>query len=226
MLAGNAKYESLSDLPATVPVFPLSGALLLPRVHMPLNIFEPRYLAMVDSALGGDRLIGITQPCFDDAANRMRAVPRLCDIGGLGRIVNFQETGDGRYIISLAGVCRFRVAEELSTLTEYRICRIDCSEFEADLVEDKASDDVDRQAVIKAFQDFLAANDLEADWHSVGSASDEALVNTLAMMSPYGPAEKQALLEAPTLKARAATLVAITEVQLARQCGGDNAVMN
>ena len=226
MLAGNAKYETAADLPATVPVFPLSGALLLPRVHMPLNIFEPRYLAMVDSVMGGDRLIGITQPCFDDAANRMRSVPRLCSVGGLGRIVNFQESGDGRYIISLAGVCRFRVAEELATLTDFRICRIDCSEFEEDLVEDKAGEEVDRQAVIKAFQEFLAANDLEADWRSVGSASNEALVNTLAMMSPYGPAEKQALLEAPTLKARAATLVAITEVQLARQSGGDNVVMN
>lgn len=226
MLAGNATYDSAADIPAVVPVFPLTGALLLPRVHLPLNVFEPRYLAMVDSVIGSHRLIGVTQPCFDDAANQMRSAPHLCGVGGLGRIVSFEETGDGRYLISLAGVSRFRIVEELQSVTEFRLCSIDCAEFEEDLAEETDGGGVDRQAVIKAFKDFLAANDLEADWKSVRSASDEALVNTLAMMSPYGPAEKQALLEAPDLKSRAATLVAITEVELARQGGDDHVVMN
>ena len=225
MLAGNAKYQRAEDIPDEVPVFPLAGALLLPRVHMPLNIFEPRYLAMVDAALAGDRVIGVVQPRFDDTSNEMRSRPKLCTVGALGRIVNFQETGDGRYTISLAGISRFRILEEVETPDDYRTCRISCEEFADDLTNLHGESHVDRQAVIKAFQDFLAANDLEADWKSVQGASNEALVNTLAMMSPYGPAEKQALLEAPDLQSRAATLVAITEVELARQ-GGDKPAIN
>ena len=226
MLAGNKTYESLSDLPGEIPVFPLTGAMLLPRAHLPLNIFEPRYLAMVDHALAADRVVGIVQPRFDDPGNRNRSTPELCDVGGLGRLVSFQETGDGRYLISLEGISRFRIVEEVQTTTPFRLCRVAFDEFLSDLDAGCGEREVDRAAVIRVFKDFLAANDLEADWKSVGGASNETLVNTLAMMSPYGPAEKQAMLEAPDLKARAATLIAITEMELARQGSEKKPVLN
>ena len=122
VMAGNKRYESAADLPDRVPVFPLAGALLLPSGQMPLNIFEPRYLAMIDAALGGDRLIGMIQPALD--APERAATPPLCAVGCLGRITQFSETGDGRYAIMLAGVSRFRVVEELAAITPYRQCRI------------------------------------------------------------------------------------------------------
>ncbi|MEM7694585.1 MAG: LON peptidase substrate-binding domain-containing protein [Pseudomonadota bacterium] len=224
MRIGNKTYETALDVPATVPVFPLSGALLLPRSHLPLNIFEPRYLAMVDEALATDRLIGMVQPRFDDDEGARTTAP-LCAVGALGRIVSFQESGDGRYLIQLAGVCRFGILEEVDRGEDFRRCRISAAAFTADFTGETGEDEVDRDALINAFQSYLDANDLEADWKSVKAASNEALVNTLAMMSPYGPAEKQALLEAPDLKSRAATLVAITEIELARQ-GGEKPTLN
>ena len=225
MRIGNMSYKTVAEVPTTVPVFPLSGALLLPRAHLPLNIFESRYLKMIDDALGADRVVGMVQPRFD-GANEDDDAPPLCDVGALGRLISFQETGDGRYLIQLAGVTRFSIVEELFGDAPYRRCRIDASRFADDLTNLHGEGDVDRASLIRAFQSYLDANDLEADWKSVRAASNEALVNTLAMMSPYGPAEKQALLEAPDLKARAATLVAITEMELARQAGGEKAVLN
>lgn len=220
MKIGNRSYDTVADVPTVVPVFPLSGALLLPRAHLPLNIFEPRYIQMIDHALAGDRVIGMVQPRFDAEEGELdEDHPPLCAVGALGRIVSFQETGDGRYLIQLGGVCRFRIEEELRADTLFRACRITCAPFADDLAGQADEDKVDRDALIRAFQNYLDANDLEADWKSVRSASNEALVNTLAMMSPYGPAEKQALLEAPDLAARAETLVAITEMELARQSG-------
>jgi hypothetical protein len=230
MRIGNRSYESVGEVPATVPVFPLSGALLLPRAHLPLNIFEPRYVQMIDDVLAGDRVIGMVQPRFDrgdsDEDETVEEAPPLCAVGALGRIVSYQETGDGRYLIQLGGICRFRILEELETSRLYRECRISCAEFADDLSSDFGEENVDRDALIRAFQNYLDANDLEADWKSVRAASNEALVNTLAMMSPYGPAEKQALLEAPDLAARAETLVAITEMELARNSSGDKPVLN
>lgn len=227
MRIGNAPYESVSDIPELVPVFPLSGVLLLPRSHLPLNIFEPRYIAMIDEALATDRLIGMVQPRFDSEEGEEGAEPcALCQVGALGRIISFQETGDGRYLIQLGGVCRFSIVEEVDLGEPFRRCRISSERFASDFTEEPAeSDEVDRTALIEAFQNYLDANDLKADWTSVRSASNEALVNTLAMMSPYGPREKQALLEAPDLKSRAATLVAITEMELARQ-SGDKPTLN
>jgi uncharacterized protein len=220
MRVGNASYERPGDVPDVVPVFPLSGALLLPRAQLPLNIFEPRYVRMIDDAMAGSRVIGMVQPRFD-VADADDGPPPLCDVGALGRIVTYQEAGDGRYLIQLGGICRFRIAEELTGPQPYRRCRIAVDPFAGDLLAAGAGDAVDRDALIRAFQNYLEANDLEADWKSVRSASNEALVNTLAMMSPYGPAEKQALLEAPDLASRAATLVAITEMELARQSGDE-----
>lgn len=220
MKVGNKTYLKSSDLPGSVPVFPLSGALLLPGGQMPLNLFEPRYLAMFDASLASHRIIGMIQPAFSgDIGHPDR--PNLCKVGCLGRIVSFSETGDGRYIINLQGICRFRVEEELSVTTPFRQCRI--KPFEMDMRDD--DDDgtaVDREALLKAFKSYLDANELEADWDSVQRAGNGTLVNALSMMSPYGPAEKQALLEAVDLKARAETLVAITEVMLARD-GNDTA---
>lgn len=227
MRIGNANYDTVADVPDIVPVFPLSGALLLPRAHLPLNIFEQRYVRMIDDAMAGNRVVGMVQPRFDAKADADADddAPELCGVGALGRIVSYQEAGDGRYLIQLGGICRFRIVEELPGRQPYRRCRISPDRFAMDLAPIRGEDAVDREALIKAFQSYLDANDLEADWKSVRSASNEALVNTLAMMSPYGPAEKQALLEAPDLAARAATLVAITEIEVGRQ-SGEEKVLN
>jgi uncharacterized protein len=216
--AGNCAYQGPRDLPEIIPVFPLPAALLLPRADMPLNIFEPRYLAMVDAALASGRIIGMIQP--DEARAPCAWGPCLCTIGCAGRITAFAETGDGRYMITLTGVARFRVLEELSTSTLFRQCRITAVPFGTDFASRCDETAVDRTAVLKAFRAYLDAHSLDTDWESVGRASNETLINALAMMAPFGAAEKQALLEAPDLRARAETLVALTEMALAREPGG------
>jgi Lon protease-like protein len=211
----NAVYRGPADLPETIPVFPLPGALLLPRGQMPLNIFESRYLAMTDDALrDGHRLIGMIQP--DTGHPGPEAKPNLYKIGCVGRITQIAETGDGRYVMQLTGIARFRVEEELSVATAYRQCRVTYQPFVADFVARKGEDEVDRPALLGALSAFLKANNLKADWDGIENAPNEALVNALAMMSPYGSAEKQALLEAPDLKTRAEILVAVTEIELAK----------
>ncbi|WP_136658485.1 LON peptidase substrate-binding domain-containing protein [Nitratireductor sp. XY-223] len=216
MQAGNVHYRTEKDVPANVALFPLSGALLLPCGQMPLNIFEPRYLAMIDDVMAAaKRIVAIIQPRFDLAGNvESGDNPPLCSVGTLGRITSLSETGDGRYIISLVGICRFRLLEELPIKKGYRQCRI--APFLNDLSADNGEDSVNREALLESFRAYLEANQLEADWESVGQASNATLVNTMSMMAPYGPAEKQALLEAPDLKTRAETLIAITEIALAR----------
>ena len=212
----NAEYRGPIDLPAVIPVFPLPGALLLPRGQMPLNIFEPRYLAMIDDSLrDGHRLIGMIQP--DTAQAGPVGKPPLFKIGCVGRITQLAESGDGRYLLELTGVARFRVEEELKANTAYRQCRVTFAPFADDFVARKGEDAVDRKALLRALEAFMQANDLKADWEDIDKAPNEALVNALAMMSPYGPAEKQALLEAPDLKTRAEILVAITEIELAKK---------
>lgn len=214
MRVGNARYRTAQDLPASVAVFPLSGALLLPGARLPLNIFEPRYLEMIDTAMAGNRLIGMIQPALDGAL-RADGEPQLCAVGCLGRITSLTETGDGRYVIALDGICRFRLGSEVSVRTAYRQCHI--TPFLADLEEDQGADQVDRDSLLKTLRDYLEANGLEADWENVSRAGNTTLVNALSMMAPYGAAEKQALLEAPDLKTRAETLVAIAEIELARE---------
>ena len=214
----NAVYEGAKDCPAAIPLFPLGGALLLPRGQMPLNIFEPRYLAMIDDALKGDRVIGIIQP--EPETGRQPEIPPLLKVGCLGRITQFSETGDGRYIITLTGISRFRLLDELSVTTAYRQGRVGYDAYAADFVARTGEDEVDRKGLLKALRDFAKANDLKIDWKGVNEAPNEALVNALSMMCPFGPRETQALLEAPTLKDRAEVLVAITEIELARG-GGD-----
>jgi Lon protease-like protein len=213
MKAGNCTYDCPEALPAVMPVFPLTAALLLPRADMPLNIFEPRYLAMIDAALLGDRVIGMVQP--DHEATPLPVGPALCAVGCAGRITSFAETGDGRYMINLTGIARFRIVDEVAATTPFRQCRVSAVPFAVDFAACAGEESVDRDAVLRTFCAYLKAHNLEADWESVGRASNETLVNTLAMMAPFGPAEKQALLEAPDLRARAETLIAITEMSLA-----------
>ncbi|WP_157014365.1 LON peptidase substrate-binding domain-containing protein [Mesorhizobium xinjiangense] len=214
MQAGNSHYRSAADLPAVIPVFPLSAALLLPGGRLPLNIFEPRYLQMVDHVLTGGRLIGMIQPRLD-GAQKPNGEPMLCEVGCLGRLTSLAETGDGRYLVALQGVCRFRLIEEAQVKTPFRQCRV--APFITDLDEEGDGSQIDRPALLKAFRAYLEANDMEADWNNIRRAENATLVNALSMMSPYGPSEKQALLEAPDLKSRAETLIAITEILLARR---------
>src|SRR5881227_3329362 len=211
----NAEYRGPGELPETIPVFPLPGALLLPRGQMPLNIFEPRYLAMIDDTMADrHRLIGMVQP--DTAHPGSEDRPNLYKVGCVGRITQLAETGDGRYLIQLTGVARFRVDEELRVTTPYRQCRVSYAPFVDDFTARKGEDEVDRASLLRALSDFLKANDLKADWDGIENAPNEALVNALAMMSPYGTAEKQALLEAPDLKTRAEIMVAVTAIELAK----------
>lgn len=210
----NAVYRGPGDLADRIPVFPLAGALLLPRGQMPLNVFEPRYLAMVDDVLGSHRLIGMVQPDGSRPAPAER--PQLYSVGCVGRITQLAETGDGRYLVELTGISRFRIIEELAVRTLYRQCRVAYAAFADDFIARKGEDAVDREALLEALSAFLKANSLKADWEGIENAPNEALVNALAMMSPYGPAEKQALLEAPDLKTRAEILVAVTEIELAK----------
>jgi uncharacterized protein len=212
----NADYRGPSDLPEVIPVFPLPGALLLPRGQMPLNIFEQRYLAMVDDALrDGHRLIGMIQP--DATHSRDEEKPELFRVGCVGRITQLAEAGDGRYILELTGVARFRIAQELTALTPYRQCKVDYFPYVDDFTARKGEEAVDREALIAVLRDFLKANNLKVDWEGVETAPNEALVNALAMMSPYGPPEKQAMLEAPDLKTRAEILIAVTLMDLAKK---------
>jgi Lon protease-like protein len=212
----NAEYRGPGDLPEVIPVFPLPGALLLPRGQMPLNIFEQRYLAMVDDAFrDGHRLIGMIQPDLTHSRDEDR--PELFRVGCVGRITQLAETGDGRYILELTGVSRFKVLEEMTVLTAYRQCKVDYFPFIDDFTARKGEDAVDREALLAVLSDFLKANNLSVDWDGIENAPNEALVNALAMMSPYGPAEKQAMLEAPDLKTRAEILIAITQIDLAKK---------
>lgn len=211
MKAGNCLYGCAKDVPSVIPVFPLPEALLLPRADMPLNIFEPRYLAMIDAAMASNRIVGMVQ--IDETSPPCACGPSLRQVGCAGRIVSFAETGDGRYMITLTGIARFRIVDELPLDEPYRRCRVTAEPFAVDFhVCEKP---INRAAVLRAFRSYLAAHDLEADWESVGRASDETLVNALAMMGPFSAAEKQALLEAPDLQARAEALVAIAEMSLA-----------
>jgi Lon protease-like protein len=220
----NVIYKGSADLPEIIPVFPLAGALLLPRGQMPLNIFEPRYLEMVDDSLrDGHRLIGMIQPDPshpDPAHPAPDDKPALFKVGCVGRITQIAESGDGRYLLQLTGVARFRIEQELKVATAYRQCRVSYVPFADDFIARKGEDEVDRKAVLEALTAFLKANNLKTDWQGVESAPNEALVNALAMMSPYGAAEKQALLEAPDLKSRAEILVAVTEMELAKRTAG------
>ena len=212
-MGGN--YHSLDDLPKTLAIFPLSGILVLPRGQLPLNVFEPRYLALVDAVLAGSRLIGLIQPTQSE---EKVLKPTLSSIGCAGRVTSYRETEDGRYLITLTGVCRFRVAEELETSEPFRLVKPDFAPFLADLIAE-GEDDFPRDRLLSALKDYLSQRDLKADWKSVLGAEPETLVNALAMLCPFEPAEKQALLEAPSWLERVYTLVALLEMASAAPPG-------
>ncbi len=210
------RYQSIDELPATLPVFPLTGVLLLPRGHLPLNIFEPRYLTMVDAALSTTRLIGMIQPTEPEESVLK---PALSAVGCAGRIVSYRETEDGRLLITLMGVCRFRAVDELDMHTPFRQLRVDYLPFLGDLAA-PPPEDFPRERLAVALKDYLSRRDLKADWGSVMSAPADVLVNALAMLCPFAPAEKQALLEAPGWAERIDTLVALLEMAGAPAAGG------
>jgi Lon protease-like protein len=207
-------YVRAADLPQVIPVFPLDGALLLPHGMLPLNIFEPRYLNMIDDVMAGDRLIGMVQtqggPVAGAAVDPAR--PALAQIGCAGRITSYAETQDGRYLITLTGVCRFRVGAELPVQTPYRQVRAAFAPFERDLGEGQPEAAADRPALLEALKAYLERSGLEIDWRMARDAPLEALVNSLAMALPFDQAEKQALLEAETLEARRAALTALLRI--------------
>jgi uncharacterized protein len=216
-MPNTGRYRTLADLPDTLKLFPLPGALLLPRSELPLNIFEPRYVAMVNDAMAGDRLIGMIQP--EQENSDLSGNPALFKIGCAGRITSFAETPDERILINVTGISRFAIEEELDTTTPYRQIKASFAPFTDDLVPGHRQDEVDRPALLKVFRAYLDANDLSTDWREVERASTEALVNTLSALAPYESRDKQALLEAASLKARAEVLVALTEISLARAGG-------
>jgi uncharacterized protein len=184
------------EFPAVVPIFPLNGAVLMPRAILPLNIFEPRYLAMTRDAIAGHKFVGMVQPKAEGRT------PPVYETGCLGRINEWQETEDGRILMTLVGVTRFRVVEELPVTTLYRQVRIDCGVFTPDLVEANDLPPATRKQLFDHLRQFLDARGLAADWSAVKSASDETLVSALTMLCPFSAAEKQALLEAENLPQR------------------------
>lgn len=198
------------DLPDTIPVFPLPGALLLPRSRLPLHLFEPRYLAMLDDVLKtSTRLIGMVQP-YDAPGN----AGKLHSIGCAGRLTSFSETEDGRYMITLSGASRFRITQEVEGFTPYRRCNVDWNGFDRDLGAVEKDPDFDRPHFMEALGRFFSEQGLSTDWDSLGDAEDELLINSLSMLCPFEPEDKQALLEAPSLTTRRETLMTLIEYAL------------
>ena len=203
-----APYRQVADLPQLIPVFPLDGALLLPGGELPLQIFEPRYLNMVDDAMAGDRVIGMIQ-----TRGGSRARPRLSEVGCLGRITSYAETSDGRYLITLTGVCRFDAGEELDLRLPYRQLRAKYDRFSDDLDdEDAVVSEASRARFATALKRYLNRRELDIDWETASEAPLEALVNSLCMGLPFEPAEKQAFLEAPDLAGRFEALTTLLEI--------------
>jgi Lon protease-like protein len=206
-----AGFRKTSDLPQVIPVFPLDEALLLPHATLPLNIFEPRYLNMIDDALAAERVIGMLQTAPGGSRDR----PRLAHIGCVGKITSFAETPDGRYLISLTGLCRFSVGQELLVQTPYRQVRADYAAFAGDLRPIIDDDGFDRIHFLQALKAYLEHRNLEIDWEAAREAPCEALVASLAMALPFDKAEKQCLLEAGTPSERRAALIALLEIDAA-----------
>ena len=202
-------YRNLSDLPDIMPVFPLAGVLLFPRASLPLNIFEPRYLNMVDDAMRGERIIGMIQSRGDD-----RVTPSLAATGCAGRITSYAETDDGRYLISLTGICRFDLGEELAVETPYRQIRPDWQRFEQDLFSPPETSLPQRDDLVRSLKRYTQINSLEVDWDAVENAPMETLINALCAGCPFGTLEKQALLEAPAVADRAQTLIALLDMDV------------
>jgi len=218
-MPGPILHYSLGDLPNSLPIFPLSGVLLLPRGRLPLNIFEPRYLAMIDDAMARHRLIGMIQPDSEQTQP-----PGLCAVGCAGRITSLSETEDGRYIVNLSGIIRFRVGLELSTATPYRQVQPLYDVFENDLTSERAGTSaattIDRPRLLSTLRRYLDVNKMKADWSGIEESEPENLVNSLCMICPFEVAEKQALIEAETLADRSEVLITLIEMSIASRMGG------
>ncbi|WP_035617198.1 LON peptidase substrate-binding domain-containing protein [Hyphomonas johnsonii] len=204
-----AHYRKIDDLPATLAIFPLPGALLFPRWPLPLNIFEPRYLNMIDDAMAGSRLIGMVQAMGGDPQK-----PDVAEVGCAGRITTYAETDDGRYLITLTGIARFEIEQELDVTTPYRQVRPGWKRFADDLHAVQEIALPSREKLIAALHAYVEANQMQADWSAVEGAPMETLVNALCSGCPFSPIEKQALVEAPTLKARAETLITLLKMDV------------
>lgn len=230
-MSQNPFDPTFDQLPDSIPVFPLSGVLLLPRGKLPLNIFEPRYLNMVQDALASDRIIGMIQPApvpspgaatgFTPGAGPGQP-PSLLPLGCAGRITSFAETDDGRMLITLTGLCRFAVRQEVPTTRGYRRVIPDWSKFELDLTEDEA-DVIDRGRLDTVLKAYFRKQEITANWDAIDGTPDERLVATLGMICPLEPLEKQALLEAADLPSRADLLLALLEMAVHDKPGGDPA---
>ncbi len=216
-------YQTLADLPSALPVFPLTGVLLLPRAILPLHIFEPRYLEMFDDALRGDRLIGIVQPAGDGG---MTGSPQgrsvgLRDVGCAGRIKSYQELDDGRLMVALGGIARFRPRAEIGLERQYRTFEVAFDDFAEDLQAGLGEDEIDRDALLEVMKRFLTHRGLQGDLEAMRRSGVEQLVNGLCLASPFMSEERQALIEAKTLGDRAKLLVTLAEMEIASgQTGG------
>ena len=220
-------YTSLDHLPASLPIFPLPGAVLLPGGDLPLNIFEPRYLKMLSDSLATHRLIGMIQPRAidnesDPAMSASRPAPELFDVGCAGRITSFNESGEGQVQIILSGVCRFRVAKELQSGTPYRTIRADYAPFRVDLEVDELPDsDSARRGLLDSLARYLDMRSIQADWEEIEAAPTSTLINTLIMIGSFSSREKQAVLEAADLRERTRTLTALSDMAVNAFAGAD-----
>jgi Lon protease-like protein len=210
---------SPEELPVNLPVFPLSGALLLPYSHRPLNVFEPRYVEMVDQALAGNRMIGLIQP-EDTSEESPRGRAPLQKIGTVGRLTHWEENGEGRYFIILEGLSRFELVSELTVLTPFRQAVIDASMFALDFERAHGEEGVDRPRFLKMMKDYAEFANFELNWDEIDKTGTADLVNFCCMVSPYGAKEKQVLLEARSLEDRAETLIAMAEYEMAKGGAG------
>lgn len=227
-MATTDRYRHPQDLPRRIPVFPLLGAILLPRAGLPLNVYEARYLAMMDDVLSGPRVLGIVQPERTEGGEESpagKSVP-LRQVGCAGRLTAFQELDDGRLFITLTGIVRFRTGIEIPTAKPYRICEVDYERYIEDFRAGAGEEQVDRTSLLRVLRSYLDAHKLKADWKSINSAPTELLVNSLSIMCPYGAEEKQALLEAEDLKKRAEVLMALAEMELASGESGGGGTVN
>lgn len=222
------RYRKPSDMPARIPVFPLRGAILLPRATLPLNVFEPRYLAMLDDVISGQRIIGIIQPASAEAESDPKGESPLSKSAGLrrigcaGRVTAYQEIDDGRLMITLTGVTRYEIIDEAKTALPYRVASVSYDRFAQDFSAGLGEEQVNRENLLRVLKSYLDQNRLKADWGAIQRASSEVLINALSIMSPYGPEEKQALLEAADLRERANVLVALAEMEMASNGGTGN----
>jgi Lon protease-like protein len=211
-MTGEDRETQVWRAAAALPIFPLSGALLLPRGQLPLDVFEPRYLNMIEDALEGERMIGMVQP-VEPETDPVSETAVLFAVGCVGRITSFSETEDGHNLITLSGACRFRVAEELDGGRGYRRVRAALDEFAGDL-DDAAGAVANRRHLLDAVRAYFALNGIEVEWAALTGTADDALVTALAMVCPFDPSEKQALLESPGLAERAELLTALMEMAL------------